>query len=202
MNLILARHGLTDWNTAQRFQGQSDVPLNDLGRRQAAALAKKMMGEPLKAVISSDLQRARLTAQTIAEQHAVPWVNEPRLREVSFGKWEGLTYAEIQADDPQSLAVWEKDTLSFAPPGGESLAQLAERLCPLLKRLTEQYAGQTVLIIAHGGPLQALICLALGLPVERYWQFHLAPASISRLAFYPAGVIINSLNETGHLEGL
>jgi alpha-ribazole phosphatase len=198
--LLLVRHGLTDWNAAQRFQGQHDLPVNDIGRRQAAALAERLAGEPLQAVIASDLQRAQATAGAIVDRQACLITIEPRLREISFGAWEGLTYAEIAAGHPEVLAAWEKNILENAPPGGETLNQLAGRVQAVLDELLLAQDGETILLVAHGGPLQVLICLALGLPPEKYWQFHLSPGSLSEIAIYPQGGILNLLNDTCHQE--
>jgi alpha-ribazole phosphatase len=193
--LLLVRHGLTDWNAAQRFQGQHDVPLNDIGQRQAVTLAERLAGEPLQAIYASDLQRAQATAGAIAARHTCPVIIETRLREISFGTWEGLTYAEIAARHPVLLAAWEQNILENAPPGGETLAQLAGRVQAVLDELLLAHTGETLLLVAHGGPLQVLVCLALGLSPEKYWQFHLSPGSLSEIAIYPSGGILNLLNE-------
>jgi alpha-ribazole phosphatase len=193
--LLLVRHGLTDWNAAQRFQGQHDVPLNAVGQRQAAALSDRLAGEAIRAIFASDLQRALVTAQAIASRHTCSISFEPRLREVSFGAWEGLTYAEIAARHPAMLAAWEENILENAPPGGETLAQLAGRVQAVLDELLPAYPDDSLLLVAHGGTLQVLICLVLGLPPEKYWQFHLSPGSLSEIAIYPQGGILNLLNE-------
>jgi alpha-ribazole phosphatase len=204
----LARHGLTDWNAAQRFQGQTDIPLNTLGRLQAARLGRRLAGQQLEAIVCSDLRRARETAAAVAEvtqvlsRQAPPILAEPDLREMSFGAWEGLTYAEIESSNPEHLLAWQADLLKNAPPGGESLGRLAERVQAALDRLRAPSQEGDILVVAHGGPLQVLICLALGLSPERYWQFYLSPASLSEISFYPAGAILNRLNDTGHLGGL
>jgi alpha-ribazole phosphatase len=193
--LLLVRHGLTDWNSAQRFQGQCDIPLNAEGLRQAAALGERLACEPLQAIYASDLQRAQATAAAIATHHTCPLVVEARLREISFGDWEGLTYTEIGICDPARLAAWEANILENAPPGGETLNQLAGRVQAVLDELLLAHEGETLLLVAHGGPLQVLLCLALGLPPEKYWQFHLSPGSLSEIAIYPQGGIVNMLNE-------
>jgi len=200
MKLILVRHGATDWNQAQRFQGQANLSLNETGRQQAEALAKKLAAQPLDGIIHSDLVRARQTAEAIARQRDCWLQEEPRLREISFGEWEGMTYAEIQSRAPEALAAWEQDPLEAAPPGGETIHQLAGRVELALKDMRQKYSSQTILVVAHGGPLQVLICQALGLSPAQYWQFHLSNASVSHLAFYPAGAILNGLNDTAHLE--
>jgi alpha-ribazole phosphatase len=197
MNLLLIRHGQTNWNLEQRFQGQSDIPLNKTGRKQAHALAERFSTEQFDAVYSSDLQRATETANIITQMSGCK--PDLRLREVNFGDWEGLTYDEIKAKHPETLAAWEADIFKNAPPHGETLEGLAVRVQSMLDELREKHEDQKVLVVAHGGVLQTLTCLALKLPPTMYWQFHLSTASLSEVAFYPAGAILNSLNDTSHL---
>ena len=201
MNLLLIRHGQTNWNLEQRFQGQSDIPLNETGRKQAAALADRLSAKQFDAIYSSDLQRAAETAAIILQMSGFNPDLHPdsRLREVNFGDWEGLTYDEIRAKHPDPLAAWEADIFKNAPPNGETLEGLAVRVQSMLDELREKHEDQNILIVAHGGVLQTLICLAFKLPPTMYWQFHLSTASLSELAFYPAGAILNSLNDTSHL---
>lgn len=193
MKLFLLRHGQTDWNLAGRFQGQSDIPLNETGRAQAQALGARLAGQPFDARYTSDLARAIETAQIALPQK--PAIPDSRLREISFGAWEGLTYPEIQQAFPAQVAAWEADVFHIAPPGGESLALLAKRVGEFLNHLQNTHTGQNILLVAHGGVFQVMLCLALGLAPTQYWQFRLEPGSLSELAFYPAGVIVNRLNE-------
>jgi alpha-ribazole phosphatase len=202
MKLLLARHGETDWNAAQRFQGQSDVPLNEAGIQQATALGNRLWREHIDVIYASDLQRARETARLIAKHHSCKIRADSRLRELSFGIWEGQTYDEIKKGAPSAIAAWEADFLTTAPPNGETLEQLTARVGSMLSDLRVQHADQTLLIVAHGGSLQVLLCLALNLSPSMYWQFHLSPASLSEIVFYPAGAIINLLNDTCHLENI
>lgn len=212
---LLIRHGQTDWNIQHRFQGQSDTPLNALGERQArqagqalAQLAVKRaeQGEQIHAVVSSDLRRAALTARIICEALSArglpsPEIRyEPRLREMSFGEWEGLTYTEIQSLDPAALERWGSNFDHIAPPGGETLNDLAGRIRAVQADLLAQFPAGMVLLVAHGGPLQLWIAEALGLPPGRFWQLHLENASISEMAFYPEGAILNVLNNCAHLD--
>lgn len=200
LQLILARHGLTDWNTTGRFQGHSDIPLNTTGLGQVAALGKRLATMEINTVYASDLLRAWGTAQAIMQYHSCPLTPEPRLRELSFGDWEGLTYTEIQERAPGILSTWQADMLNTAAPGGETLIQLTERVQAVLDMITTDHPDGTVLLVAHGGTLQALLCLALGLPPQAYWQFSLSPASLSKVRMYPEGAVLNLLNDTCHLE--
>jgi alpha-ribazole phosphatase len=203
MKLFLVRHGQTDWNLNQRFQGQSDIPLNESGRQQATALGSRLKHEHIDIIFASDLQRAHETANIIAAHHHASEIRiDKRLREMNFGAWEGLTYDEIKRSDPATLAAWEADISTTAAPNGEMLNQLTMRVESVLNDLRAQYADKTILIAAHGGPLQILLCLALNISPSRYWQFHLSPASLSKIAFYPAGTIINLMNDTCHVSPL
>ena len=200
MKLLLVRHGETDWNLSQRFQGHSDVPLNQVGRQQAMRLANRLAGQPTDYIYSSDLQRASATAEIISNGN-IEIQTDARLREMNFGIWEGLTYREIKENYIDVLSAWENDPYQNSPTHGETLEQFALRVRSMLDELCEQYKDQTVLVVAHGGVLQTLICLALNLSPVMYWQFHISPASLSEISFYPAGAILNLLNDSSHLAG-
>ena len=176
--------------------------LIEAGSQQATTLANRLSREHIDVLFASDLQRAHETARIIAAQHACEIHVDARLREINFGSWEGLTYDEIKQNEPSTLAAWEADIFTTAAPIGETLNQLTARVESVLNDLRTHCTDKTILIAAHGGPLQIILCLALDLPPSRYWQFHLAPASLSQIAFYPAGAIINLMNDTCHAENI
>jgi alpha-ribazole phosphatase len=202
--LLIVRHGQTDWNSNGRFQGQIDVPLNPAGVKQAQAVARRLSSERPAAIYASDLQRAWRTAEAIHQalpaDKRCPLIAEPRLQELCFGEWEGLTYQQIRAAQGQLLQRWENDLEHNAPPGGETLLALADRVQAALRHITQAYPDACILLVAHGGPLRMLIASALGLPPQRFWQLHLSNASLSELNLYPEGAILNQLNSTSHLE--
>jgi alpha-ribazole phosphatase len=200
MRLYLVRHGETDWNAARRYQGQSDIPLNQTGIQQARKIAGRLSKEKIDAIYSSDLNRARETAEQIAQPHKLKVIADARWRELSFGDWEGLTYPEIQAKAPEELALWQSNLTQYAPPHGETLAQLAERVLPAFDELRALYAEQTVLIVSHGGPLQILLCHALGVGFQRHWQFSISQTALSILSLYTDGAILELFNDTSHLS--
>jgi alpha-ribazole phosphatase len=201
LRLILARHGQTDWNTQRRYQGQTDVPLNDVGRQQAAALARCLADTNLNAIYASTLQRATSTAQAIAQLHGQPVLPEPRLCEMSFGRWSGLTFDEIQAREPETLAAWLADPMHIAPPKGETLTEVTARIRSALDETLKRHRDSTVLWVAHGGVLRVLISLALGLQPQGHWRFRISIASLAELWFYDSGVTLTRLNDTYHLSG-
>lgn len=218
--LILVRHGITDWNAAQRYQGHGDIRLNDVGRRQARALARRLMGEEIHAAYCSDLWRARQTAKIILCKDAVidgdvaawdspvPCTADARLRELSFGRWEGLTYDEIGQSYPRELAIWRADPMTVAPPDGERAADLVARVGAALRTMVGAHGSQTVLVVAHGGSLQALVALALGVTPRIPGQFRMEPGSVSELLvsserFAGEGTAtLTLLNDTHHFKDL
>jgi alpha-ribazole phosphatase len=201
MQLLLTRHGETDWNAARRYQGQSDTPLNQTGIWQAEQIAKRLSKETIHAICASDLSRAAVTAQIIAGFHQLGTLPDPRWRELSFGKWEGLNHEEIEAGWRDEVTKWYADPLHCSPPDGERISQLAERVRSALNDLRAQYKDETVLVVSHGGVIQTLLCLLLGVDLKRYWQFHVQPASLTIVQLYDGNAILELFNDKSHLEG-
>jgi len=198
LRLLLVRHGVTDWNTARRYQGQTDTPLNAEGRRQARLLARTLAGETVDTLYASDLKRAMETAVILAETLGVHVESTKALREMRFGVLEGRTWAEAQASDPEMLAAWlaDRDT---PPPGGETQTAFTARIADFLDTIRREHDGQTVLLTAHGGPLKEIIRLALGLPPEQRWAFKLNNTSLSEMHLYDDTATLVRLNTVCHL---
>ncbi len=172
--VILVRHGETNWNLAGRFQGHADPGLNANGELQAVAVAALLAGEEGAAIFTSDLARAVETGRHIGAVHGIPLQMEPLLREINFGAWEGLTFREIQAQYPEVLQEWLKDPFSLRAPGGETAGELGQRVIMAWNRiLHEANTGQTVVIVAHAGPLRMLLCHLTGIYLSRQWEFHI-----------------------------
>ncbi|MEZ5099775.1 MAG: histidine phosphatase family protein [Thermoleophilia bacterium] len=159
--VLLARHGESDWNRARRWQGHADRPLTDLGREQAAALAAQVEGYAIAAVYSSDLQRAHDTARAVAERHGIPHEVLPDLREVDVGSWSGLGRDEVEARFPDGAARWHAGETGW--DDGETYEAMAERVVATVERIAAAHVDQTVLVVAHGGPLRAVHARAIGL---------------------------------------
>lgn len=199
LRLLLVRHAETEHNAQARCQGQSDPPLSAEGRQQADRLAARLARHEIHAVYTSDLRRASETATAIAAVHGLPVRADARLREIAFGEWEGLTWAEIGERYPQAWAAWQADPLTVAPPGGETLAQVAVRVQSAFNALVEHHADQCVALVSHGGPLRALLCQTLGLSPQMHWRFQVDPASISELGVCEEEAFVMRLNDTAHL---
>jgi len=200
VRLIVVRHGKTLYNVQRRFTGQTDIPLSALGERQAAALGKRLAAEPLAAIAASDLQRARVTAQAITRYHELPVQEDADLREMTFGAWEGSTYDEIVARDADLVQRWLSDPTIYAPPGGETVIQLRDRVVRALERWQTRCPETTILWAVHGGVIEVLLCHLLGVDLKLRWQFRHENASITEIELGRKGTRVVHLNETTHLD--
>jgi broad specificity phosphatase PhoE len=159
--ILLVRHGETDWNRENRFQGHADLPLNDNGRAQARALAGMLADEPLAAVYTSPLQRASETAEILAIRLGLFIRLEPRLMEVDVGSWSGLTRDEVERGNPQGYARWRAGGHGW--DDGETYERLASRVLAALHDIAERHVSQRVVVVGHGGTVRAALAHADGL---------------------------------------
>jgi broad specificity phosphatase PhoE len=164
--LLLARHGETDWNRTRRWQGFTGPSLNVPGRRQAEDLAEAVAGRGVDAVYTSDAVRAVETAEIVAAQLGLRVTQDPRLREVNFGEWEGLTREEIDERYSGAFRAWDAGTLA-EPTGGESDAAMAERVLESLREIADRHPDQRVLVVTSGGPIRAAQAQARGIEQAR-----------------------------------
>ena len=204
MRLLLVRHGETDWNLTRRYQSHSDVPLNRNGIQQAQFLARRLSKERIDAIYSSNLWRTMETANYIAKEHTPVLVvqSDPRWRELSFGNWDGLNHEEIEARWQIEINRWYADTVNFSPPDGETLLQLSGRVRSAWDELQSRHKDETVLLVSHGGTIQVLLCMLLGMELNRHWQFHVKPAALTEISIYEAGAILDVFNDASHLKVL
>jgi alpha-ribazole phosphatase len=202
MRLIIVRHGETNYNSQRRFTGQSDIPLNALGKLQTDALRDCLATEQFDAIVTSDLERTRVTAKAIALEHDLPILEDSDLRELAFGEWEGYTYDEVLARDADRVSLWRTDPTVNAPPGGENVTQLRDRCARALSRWQAQYPEGSVLWVTHGGLIGVLLCHVLGIDLRHRWQFRHDNASISEIRMHGEHAIIGRLNETAHIRAL
>ena len=161
-HLIFVRHGETDHNVHKRFQGHTDISLNARGVAMAEA-ARNMLAEVrFSTILTSDLKRAAQTAEIIAQGHQEKVIQDPVLREMNFGDWEGLTYQEIEKQFPQALKAWQEDMNTTPPPNGETLHQFTERIKTLFEDILGGCFTDKVLVVSHGGVLQVMACFSVG----------------------------------------
>ncbi len=158
MKIYLIRHGQTDWNIQGKIQGTHDIPLNDNGRRQAGQLAEGMDSRPVSRIFSSPLFRARETAKEISRRQRVEIELLPQLKEVEFGKWEGLNWEEIQERYPKEFAHWEVNPSVASPPGGETGADIISRCMWSIKEILRVTGGrEDAAVVSHGATVAHLV---------------------------------------------
>lgn len=182
MRLILIRHGTTELLAQRRFQGHADVPLSLEGVAEAERLARALRALRPAACLSSDLRRARETAEIVASAWGVEVLPEPRLRECSFGVWEGLTRAEAELGWPEEFARWREK--GEAAPGGEAPEAVRERMWHVCRECRARWPDAVVVAVSHAMAIRITLASALGLtPCDSRGKLQLAPASASEMEF-------------------
>lgn len=176
MKLYFVRHGEAEGSEG-RAVGQLDLPLSDLGARNVEALAASWQGPPPDRLVASDLRRATGSARILGNRFGIDPLIDARLREVSFGEWEGRSWDEIYQNDRQRYDAWSERWWDQAPPGGESFTDLGRRVHDWYGELEE--GGDTIVVVAHGGSIRALLVELLAIPRERAFELALAPARVS-----------------------
>jgi probable phosphoglycerate mutase len=204
LNIILIRHGETAWNAERRLQGHLDIPLNAEGERQAKLLAEALAPESIDLVVSSDLQRARQTAQAVAGLRNMPVHVAPGLRERCYGGFEGMLYAEIEQRFPAEFAAWQaRDVDAILPDGknpGETFREFYTRATDAILAIAGAHPGRTVALVAHGGVLECAYRMALDLPLETPRDFKVYNASVNRFHVAEGKLALQSWGEVGHLR--
>jgi broad specificity phosphatase PhoE len=198
--ILLVRHGQTDWNAQQRWQGHLDIPLNETGKKQAAALARRLESWPIQAVYASDLQRAAMTAVSIATPLALQPIFDPQWRERDVGDFAGLTKEEIRHRYPD---IWENMKHGLlAPPNGEDWRALRRRAAAAFEQVVSGHNGEMVVVVSHGGLLSNVVAHVLEIPENRHGRFRLSGnTGLSIIEITEThGPRLTLLNDTSHLE--
>ena len=188
--LVLVRHGVTPHTSAKRFSGglaSANPALSDEGRAQARLTAEWLapLGERAAVVVASPVRRTLETAQIIAETLGLTVETEPGLAEMEFGRWDGLTFAEVAERFPEELTRW-RASLDASPEGGESFRVVEKRVLDALARVRERYAGRTVIVVSHVTPIKTIVSHVVDAPLESVFRMELTPASVSVVSFYPS----------------
>ncbi len=165
-DLLIVRHGETDWNAELRFQGHADRPLNETGRAQARALADELSDVAADAIYSSDLIRARETAEILSERLGLPVTAWRELREIDVGDWEGLTREEIDARFPDGYLAWRSGEPGWS--GGETYDELGARVLSALERIARSHPGGRVVVVGHGGTIRTIRAHLSGVTVAEH----------------------------------
>lgn len=191
----LLRHGEVVMAETRRFIGHMDVPLSARGEGQCRRQAARLRAVDLEAVYTSDLARARRSGEIIGEPHGLVPVTDAALREMSMGRWDGLTSAEIEAREPEAFARWMGAVGEFPFPEGESVPDLVARAWPVFEALAARHAGGAIAVVAHGGTNRGLLCRALGLPFRRLLAFGQDYAALNVLTWTAGRWGLERLNE-------
>jgi 2,3-bisphosphoglycerate-dependent phosphoglycerate mutase/probable phosphoglycerate mutase len=193
-SLWLSRHGQTDWNLSRRYMSRSDRALTAYGQRQAQGLARFFAARKIDVIVHSGLTRTRATAEAIRDMRKIPMIENAAWREADHGAWEGLTYREVMRAMPDDARRRFSDPVNIAPRDGESLAALQTRVLDAYAALARAYGDKRVLVVTHGGPIQALLCALLGAPLAEHWRFRIDLGSASGFDCYPTTTILRAVN--------
>jgi len=203
-SIVLIRHGETAWNAQRRLQGHLDIALNAEGERQAAALAAALRRERFDLIVSSDLLRARQTAEAVGQVQGMQATLDPALRERCYGGFEGLLRTEIARRFPLEFAAWQaRDADAALPAGanrGETFRQFHARVTRAIFGWAARHPGKRLALVAHGGVLECAYRAALGLPLESPRDFKVHNASINRFAVAGGVLALRSWGEVAHLR--
>lgn len=182
MRIWFVRHGETEWNRTKRYQGHSDIPLNENGRRQAQETASLLAKETLSAIYASDLKRAVETAEAIAQTHELRVQQNSALRELHFGLWEGLRYEQIMEKWADELSLMYEHPEKGCAPEGEGFSELAKRAWPALQAIREAHQEEeAIAVVAHGGTIRVLLCLLRGKPLQQLWDVAIEHGQATRI---------------------
>jgi alpha-ribazole phosphatase len=201
--VILVRHGQTLWNVDCRYQGQSDVCLNETGLKQAKLLAERLASQPAAAIYASDLGRAKTTAEVIAKLHNLPVEIIPEVREISFGEWEGLRFSEIDEKWPGVMQRVFKQPETVEIPGGETFEDVQERAVRAIRKLVKQHPEEIIIVVSHGATIRTILCAALNIPLTSVWRIRQDNTAVNIIDYHEDNwVSVALMNDTHHLKDM
>ncbi len=195
IKLILIRHSETKWNKQKRYLGKTDIALSPKGQKQAGLISGYLRNKNISVIYSSKLKRALETAATIAKPHNLEVKEDKRLNEIDFGKWEGMTFNQIQKKYPILARKYLSNPLNIKIPEGESLLKFRNRINRALKKILAQEKG-TIVIVSHAGVNRIIICSLLKLPLSCLWQIKQDIGAINIIEIYKNMNIISLINHT------
>lgn len=201
--LILVRHGHVEGIHPERFRGQLDLPLTDLGQAQAAATAKFIAAHwKAKAIYTSPLSRCRDTGTAIGTAQGIKIEPLPELIDINYGGWQGRTRDEVKASEPERFNAWMTQPQLTVLPGADSLQDVQARLVRALDHMRTAHPGETVIAVGHDSTNRVFLTLGMDLPLSRYWHLQQDPCAINVLQFDHTGCRVVTINQTSHLTGL
>ena len=181
--VYLIRHGHTEPTENGKLYNDPDVELTENGRSQAKALGEWLQNESPELLVSSTAKRVLSTAELISERIKLPNTPTDNLNEWSVGEWEGRTYLEVKKEDPADYKNWSKDPIKNAPPGGESIEDLYERVKTRIKEIIEEHKGKKIALVTHAGVARAILVDALEMPIRNFWRLNISTGSVTKIDF-------------------
>ena len=197
--IILARHGETEWNVAEVFRGQIDIDLNETGVKQAELLSGYLSTSAIETVYSSPLKRALKTAEIIAQPHKLKVNVDPDLIDFNFGKWQGLSHQEVKEKYRDLYATWITHPEQVRMPDGEALEDVSKRVIRVRNKVIENHRG-TVVIVGHRVVNKVMICTLLGLDNSHFWKIRQETCGISIFSYLNEQFILTKHNDTSFLK--
>jgi phosphoserine phosphatase len=201
--IILTRHGHVPGIEPVRFRGREDIPLTELGLKQADAVAARIarLWRP-RAIYTSPLQRCVNTANAIAEASGISCTAIEELNDLHYGTWQWKTHVEIKSSSPDLYATWHRSPHLVRFPGGESLQDLVARTSNVIRQLLHEYTDHTVILVGHDSVNRALALQILDQPLSVYWRIHFDPCGLTEIDFVDGHPTVKRINDVGHLEHL
>jgi broad specificity phosphatase PhoE len=201
--IILVRHGQTEWNRVERYRGRYDVPLNETGLAQASATGRRIAAEwhPV-AVYTSPLSRAVKTAEAIAQHFSLPVQAEAGLNDIDYGEWQGLTPDEARTRWPEIVEAWYHAPQRAYIPGGETVDQVRARGVAAVRTLAARHPDQTIVLVGHTVINRAILLGIMGLNTDRFWHIRQDTCAINVFETEGDDFVLVSLNETYHLHSI
>lgn len=201
-DIFLVRHGQTEWNRVVRFRGRTDLELDQVGRAQARALARRLASWPIRAIYTSPLCRARQTAEPLARRLGLPIQPTEGLLDIDYGRWQGHTPEEVARAEPRLYQLWLEAPHQVQIPGGESLSLVQQRVRLAMEEIVACHPDEMVLLIGHQVVNKVLICTLLGMDLASFWRIGQDTACINRFRYHDGLYDVLLLNDTCHLAEL
>ena len=199
--IIIIRHGETEWNKTGRFQGHSDVPLSAEGRAQAAALGKNLVVDHVDAIYASDLRRAMETAAPLAQRFGLEVISDPLLRELNFGSWEGRNFNDVNAENPDAMKTFYNDPERVNIPDSEPFPEFQRRVAGRVREIVAQERGKRIVIVSHGASIRILFADILSMPIRSIWHVSQLNTAVNKIRFEDDGfAVVTLMNDTSHLR--
>ncbi len=199
-HIYLVRHGQTAWNKEEIFRGRSDVPLNEIGLREAELAAEYFRGLEVRAIYTSPLLRASQTAGKIADVLGREVIPLPGIIDMSFGAWEGHPLQEVKASDGERYRQWREEPHRLKLPGGESLDEVRQRSVAALEEVILRHPEETVILVSHRVINKVILCAILGLDNSHFWQILQDTTAINLIQYRKGGYVLSLMNESCHLK--